>query len=157
MDARSTFSDRAYEMEDVARMASERGFGVLIINDHDRITMEFGTPPLRNITKKKLELGSINRHGANRYLAAIEDASKKNPGLVIVPGSRSAPFYFWTGEVPGKDLTAHQHERQILTVGLDDPESYETLPVLHNGTSIKYLFRRSSWPLWPCLPGPYWR
>jgi len=60
MDARSTFSDRAYEMEDVARMASERGFGVLIINDHDRITMEFGTPPLRNITKKKLELGSIN-------------------------------------------------------------------------------------------------
>ncbi len=139
MDVRTTFSDGAYEVEDVARMAAERGFEVLIINDHDRVAMEFGTPPLRNLTKKKLELSAINKHGANRYLAAIEDAAKKNPGLVIVPGSRSSPFYYWTGEVPGKDLTAHQHERQILTVGLENLGDLETLPILHNGTSTKYL------------------
>ena len=139
MDVRTTFSDGAYEVDALAKMAKERGFGVLILNDHDRMAMEFGVPPLRNLTKKKVELNSINRNGADHYLAAVEDAAKKTPGLVVIPGSLSAPFYYWSGRVLGSDLTAHNHERRILTVGLEEPGDYETLPILHNGSSTKYL------------------
>lgn len=39
-------------METLVRMAKGRGFEVLVINDHDRVVMEYGLPPLRNIVKK---------------------------------------------------------------------------------------------------------
>jgi hypothetical protein len=139
MAVRTTFSDGAYEMTDLAKMAREKGFGVLVINDHDCMAMEYGVPPLRNLTKKKVDLNSINKYGATRYLASIEDAARNNPGIIIVPGSLSAPFYYWTGRVFGDDVTAHNHERRILTVGLQNPGDYENLPILHNGSSAKYL------------------
>jgi hypothetical protein len=33
-------------------MAKDRGFEVFIINDHDRVVMEYGLPPFRDIVKK---------------------------------------------------------------------------------------------------------
>lgn len=141
IDTRTTFSDGACDVDSLARLARERGFEVLFINDHDRMAMEYGLPPFRNIFKKRVELNSINRLGADGYLLAVKQARKKYPDMVLIPGSESAPFYYWTGSPLSKNLTAHDHEKRLLTVGLEKPEDYRNLPVIHNGFSTRYVKR----------------
>ncbi len=139
IDVRSNFSDGAYDVETLVRMAKERGFTVVVINDHDRVAMEYGLPPLRNVIKQREERGSINRWGASSYLHAIREVEKKYPEMIVIPGTETAPFYHWTGHPVTGDLTAWNHERRVLTVGLESPEDYQTLPVLHNGFTTRWM------------------
>jgi hypothetical protein len=101
--------------------------------------MEYGLPPFRNILRKRVELPSINTNGAKSYLDAISDIQKKYPDMIIIPGSETVAFYYWTGSYFKKNLTAHDHEKRILTIGMENPEDYENLPILHNGFSMQYL------------------
>ncbi len=139
MDLRTTFSDGAYDVEALAGMARERGMGAVILGDHDLVVMEYGVPPFRNVLKKREQRNSILKEGAGRYLRAIREAERKHPDMVIIPGSLSTAFYYWTGHPLTGDLTAHNHERRILTVGMEMPIDYEELPVLHNRSSIRFL------------------
>jgi hypothetical protein len=144
MDLRTQVSDGAHSLEDLARIARERGFDVLFINDHDRMALEYGIWPLRDILKKKVEKPSINKLGAEKYLKMIESASKKFPKMIFIPGAESAPFYYWEGSYFKKNLTVCDWERHLLIVGLDKPEDYRDLPVLYGGYSIKKPFQSVS-------------
>ena len=48
-DLRSTFSDGAHSIDDLAEIAHSRGYKVLFINDHDSIALSYGILPFRNI------------------------------------------------------------------------------------------------------------
>jgi len=141
IDTRSTFSDGAYDIAVLARLAGERGFEVLFVNDHDRMVIEYGLLPFRNIFKKKAELNSINRSGAENYLEALKKTRQKFPEIILIPGSETAPFYYWKGSLLSRNLTAHDHEKRLLTIGLEKAQDYRTLPIIHNGFSIRYLLR----------------
>jgi hypothetical protein len=132
IDLRTTFSDGAYDPQTLVQMAARKGFSAVFFNDHDRLAMEYGLPPFRNILKIKEEKNSINRSGADRYLRTIADLRKKYPNVILVPGTESTPFYYWAGSPIAGNLTASDPERRILTMGLERAEDYETLPVLHN-------------------------
>lgn len=138
IDLRTTYSDGELGLESLVKLARERGFGIVCTNDHDRLAMEYGLFPFRNIIKKRVELNSINKGGAEKYLEGIRRVRNIYPDMVIIPGSETAPFYFWTGSYFKKDLTAHNHERRILTIGMERPEDYRDLPILHNGLSTRY-------------------
>jgi hypothetical protein len=138
MDTRTTFSDGKYSIEELVLLARQRGFNVLFINDHDRMAMEYGLPPLRNILKKTVEQNSINKQGAVKFIQAIREAEQKYPDMIIIPGSETVPFYYWTGNPITGGLTAHNHEKRLLTVGMQNAEDYENLPILHNRFSLKY-------------------
>jgi hypothetical protein len=139
IDLRTTFSDGDLNMESLVDLASRRGFHVLFLNDHDRMAMEYGLVPFRNTLKRRKELNSINKGGAGRYLSEVKRVKAKHPDMVIVPGSETAAFYYWTGSYLGKDLTANNHEKRLLTVGLREPADYEDLPILHNGFSLQFI------------------
>ncbi len=138
MDLRTTFSDGAYDMEQLVHLAKKKGFSVLFINDHDRVAMEYGLPPFRNLIRKKVELNSINSGGADKFIQAIREIRQKYPDMIIIPGSETASFYYWTGSPLKGNLTAHDHEKRILTVGMESPDDYENLPILHNNLSMNY-------------------
>jgi len=138
MDLRTTFSDGAHDMEQLVLLAKKKGFSVLFVNDHDRVAMEYGLPPFRKIIKKKVEMNSINSGGADKFIQAIRDIGQKYPDMIIVPGSETAPFYYWTGSPLKGNLTAHDHERRLLTIGMESPDDYENLPILHNNLSMNY-------------------
>jgi hypothetical protein len=138
IDLRTTYSDGELDPESLVKLAKKRGFSVLFINDHDRMAMEYGLFPLKNILRKRVEINSINKGGAENYLNSIRQAEKKYPDMIIIPGSETAAFYYWTGSYFGNNLTAHNHERRILTIGLDEAEDYEALPILHNGFSTRF-------------------
>ena len=136
IDLRTTFSDGAYSVDGLVQLAKSKGFHVLFLNDHDRMAMEYGIFPLRNLLKKRVELNSINLQGADKFLQAIREAEKRHPEMIIVPGSETAPFYYWSGSFLKGNLTAHNPERRILTIGMDKPGDYNKLPILHNDVSL---------------------
>ncbi len=138
IDLRTTFSDGDLDPESLVRLARKRGFTVVFFNDHDRLAMEYGLFPLRNILRKRVELHSINKGGTESYLNSIKEVQEKYPDMIIIPGSETAPFYYWTGSYFKKNLTAHNHERRILTIGLEKAEDYRDLPIIHNGFSTRF-------------------
>ncbi|MDD5533380.1 MAG: hypothetical protein PHC52_11325, partial [Syntrophales bacterium] len=131
MDTRTTFSDGAYSVEELVLKAREKRIGALFINDHDLMVMEYGIPPLRGLLKKRVEQNSILKQGPDRFLNAVKAAAEKYPDMIVIPGTESAPFYYWTGNI-WNGLTAHDPEKRILTIGLEKPEDYRGLPVIHN-------------------------
>jgi hypothetical protein len=137
IDLRTTFSDGAYDPEGLAQLARSRGLGVLVITDHDRVAMEYGLPPFRKILKKTVEHNSILLQGAGKYLHSLKEVERRHHDIIIVPGSETTPFYFWSGNLLKGSLTANNPERRLLTIGLDHPEDYENLPILHNSGSPK--------------------
>ena len=143
IDVRTTFSDGDYSIDGLVQLAKERGFGAIFITDHDRTAMSYGLPPFRNILKKTEEHNSINYLGSDNYLRAIQTAQKKYPDMIIIPGSETAPFYYWTGD-PLNGLTAHDHEKRLLVLGMVNPEDYRDMPILHNQTALT----------WDSLDGP---
>jgi len=139
IDTRTTFSDGDLDVESLAQLAKRRGFDVLFYNDHDRMALAYGLSPLENILRYKKELNSVNKVGAEKYLTAIHSVSNQYPDMVLIPGSETVPFYYWKGSFFKKNLTAHNHEKRILIIGLENPEDYKNLPILHNGFSTRYL------------------
>ena len=135
IDLRTTYSDGAHDLDFLIDLAKKRGFEVLFINDHDRMTLEYGIFPLRNIIRKKEELPSINSRGAEGYLEGIKLAAQQHPEIILIPGSETAPFYYWTGSPFKDNLTAHNWERHLLVMGLENVQDYKDLPILHNGFS----------------------
>jgi hypothetical protein len=101
--------------------------------------MEYGLPPFRNLIRKKVELNSINSGGADKFIQAINEVRQKYPDMIIVPGSETAAFYYWTGSPLKRTLTANDHEKRILTVGMENPDDYENLPILHNSLPMNYI------------------
>ena len=138
IDLRTTFSDGDLDPESLVRLARKRGFTVVFLNDHDRLAVEYGLFPFRNILRKRVELPSINKGGAENYLNTIRKVQEKYPDMIIIPGSETAPFYYWTGSYFRKNLTAHNHERRILTIGLGKAEYYRNLTIIHNGSSTRF-------------------
>ncbi len=137
IDLRTTFSDGAYDMEALAQLAHSKGLDVLIVNDHDRVAMEYGIPPFRKILKKRVEFNSINLLGAGKYLDALRETQKNHPDMVLIPGSETSPFYFWTGSILKGSLTANLYEKRLLTIGLEKPGDYENLPIVNNHAALK--------------------
>lgn len=143
-DIRTDFSDGAHSLDDIIRMAEKRGIDVLFINDHARVALEYGLWPFRNILKRRVEEPSITKAGAEKYLNMIQSAQIRHPEMIIVAGAEISPFYYWKGHYFRKNLTVCDWERHLLVVGLEKPEDYEKLPIIHNNFSTRYVFSSGS-------------
>ena len=141
IDLRSTFSDGAHSIEELVQIARSRGFKILFINDHDRVAIAYGIPPFRNILRYKKELPSIHTHGANRFLQEIDRVSRTYPDMIIIPGSETSAYYYWTGSYFSDDLTAHDYDKRLIILNFNDPDDYNHIPNLHNKLSLKYTAR----------------
>ena len=139
IEFRTQFSDGVHSLEYLTKLAKERGFDALFINDHDRIVLEYGLRPFQNILKKRVERPSINKGKPENYLSMIKEASKKYPEMILIPGTESSPFYYWRGSYFKKNLTVCDWEKHLIIVGLERPEDYKGLPILHNGFSTRYI------------------
>ncbi|MFQ5443618.1 MAG: hypothetical protein ACE5EK_03265, partial [Nitrospinales bacterium] len=137
-DVKSRFSDGCSSVQELANIAQLKGLDVVIFSDHDRYALEYGIMPFRRIFKKKVEGASILTSGASAYLSEINDNDKNYPDTILIPAVESAPFYYWTGGLLGKDLVANNWDKHLLIVGLDHPEDYEQLPILNSNFSNRY-------------------
>lgn len=131
VDTRSHFSDGSYDIDGLVKLARSRGIGVVIVNDHDSMVLSYGLPPFPHIIARKEERNSILKIGAESYLRALREAEVQYADMIVIPGTQSAPFYYWTGNPIKGNLTAHNHERRLLTVGMEKLDDYRHLPLPH--------------------------
>jgi hypothetical protein len=135
----STFSSGKYSIGELVSRAEDMNLAVLILTDHDQVVMEYGFFPFRNLIKRRVERQSVLLAGPENYLAEIERLNRQQPSVLIIPGVQSSPFYYWTGNPFGQGLTAHNLRKELLIVGMSDPDNYFNLPSLHGPASTRYL------------------
>jgi hypothetical protein len=138
VDLRSTFSDGTHTIEELVQMASTRGFRAVFINDHDRIALSYGIPPFRRILRYKKEFPSIMTNGPERFLEEVNRVAQKYPGIVLIPGCITSPYYYWTGSWLKNDLTLHEYDRRMVIVNFHHADDYRDIPNMHHGLSFKY-------------------
>ena len=134
----SNFSRGRYDINQLAKMAQERGIEILIMTDHDLVAMTYGLPPFRHLLRYRKERDSVLKHGVESYFNNVKEINKKYPEVLIIPGIKSSPFYFWTGSYFKKNLTAHNYNKQLIVLGLEDPRLIREMPVINNGLSLRF-------------------
>ena len=135
----TTFSSGHYSIEELAKKAKEKRLDVLIITDHDLVALEYGISPFRNIIKKREERPSVLQSGPEKFLKEIKRVNKIQQDVLIIPGVQSSPFYYWSGSPFRKNLTANDYRKELLLIGMQNPEDYRGLPLLHRGFSTQYV------------------
>jgi cell division septation protein DedD len=135
----STVTSGLYSIEDLVLIAKEKGLKAIILTDQGLVAMEYGTFPLRNLVKKKVEKKSVLKLGPEQYLAMIDQINQLQKDVLVIPGVQVSPFYYWTGSLYKGNLTAHEFQKELLLVGLRSAEDYHNLPLLHRGFSTRYL------------------
>jgi hypothetical protein len=124
----------------MARRAERLGLDAIILSDNFVLRYEYGLRPLEHIIKRTMTFPSVTEYGLERYLAEVEEVQARHPNLVIVPGLEVAPHYFWSGSLWNGTLTMHNAQKNLLVVGLKQPEAYRELPVLGNVASYRFGF-----------------
>lgn len=127
-----------YSLDQLVAMAKEKKLEVLIPSDHDLQAMEYGVFPFRNIIKKREQRNSVIKNGPKKFLDQVARVNQMQNQVLVIPGVQSSPFYYWTGSPLGKNLTAHDYRKELLLVGMQSPEDYQGLPLLHSKFSTRY-------------------
>tara|TARA_B100000686_G_scaffold316009_1_gene363431 strand:- start:579 stop:2840 length:2262 start_codon:yes stop_codon:yes gene_type:complete len=138
-DIKTRFSAGCSSVQELANLARHRNIDAIIFSDSDRRALEYGIIPFEKIFKKKKEQPSILTSGAASYLAEINNTDQGFNDVILLPAVESAPFYYWSGNLAGKNLTANHIDKHLLLVGLERSEDYEQLPILNSNFSKKYL------------------
>jgi len=135
----STFSSGKYPIGELVSRAEGKGLEVLLVTDTYQAVMQYGLFPFHNLLKKREERRSVMTAGPENYLAEIERLNHQQQSVIIIPGVESSPFYYWTGNPFGKELTAQDFHKDLLIVGMSNPDDYYNLPSLHGPVSTRYV------------------
>ncbi|RKY68299.1 MAG: hypothetical protein DRQ24_11880, partial [Candidatus Latescibacterota bacterium] len=126
----TNYGSGRYSVEELAELAQRHGLKVLVLTSQVLQKAEYGFWPLAHLVGKSIERPSVLKLGPERYLKEVEAVNARYPDLVILPGLECNPFYYWTGSPFSHNLVNHAWQRQLLLVGLKQPEDIERLPVL---------------------------
>jgi len=135
----SSVSSGFYSIEDLVAIAKASGLKAVILTDHSLVALEYGSFPLRNMIKKRVEKDSVIRMGPEKYLAMIDKINQRQKDVIVLPGLQASPFYYWTGSLFKGNLTAHDYRKELLLIGLRSADDYRNLPLPHRGFSTRYV------------------
>ncbi|MBN1824042.1 MAG: PHP domain-containing protein [Endomicrobiales bacterium] len=148
MHVHSTYSgDKVVDARKTLSKAEENGIDAVVFNDHDIMKWEYGIWPFRKLAKVSYSKKSVLSEGPAKYLNGISELQEEYPGIVLIPGVESAPFYYWTGNPAKKTLTMNNWHKHMLVIGLENPEDYKNLPLVSNFNAGEF----SALKLWPLL------
>ncbi|MEE9274798.1 MAG: PHP domain-containing protein [bacterium] len=134
----TTFSTGELSADEIVARAKQAGISIIVFTDHELVRVGWGVPPFRNLVSRIFDhRPSVLKIGVDLYFNAIEKLQRENPGMVILPGIETAPFYYVSGDPIFGKLKIHDWRRHILMVGLGR-EAVRNLPVLNNGMSTRY-------------------
>lgn len=134
----STASTGSLSVDALAERAERLGLDAVILTDNFALEYEYGLSPLDGVLKRTVGFPSVLRYGLARYLNEVAAAQARHPGVLLIPGVEVAPHYYWSGSLLRGGLTMHDSQKNLLVVGLSDPEDYATLPAIGNPASYRY-------------------
>lgn len=142
----SEFSGSKYKIEDIVGLAKENSIDCVVLTDHFLQKVEFGIWPFRKIFKKSVNLNSVMKIGAKKYLEQIDKLNRSQSNLILIPSVEITPHYFW--ETEDDSLVIKNLHKHMLVVNLDNEKLYYQLPVVGNQVNAG---RFNIFSLWPIL------
>ncbi len=127
IDVRSTHSDGAYNINTLVDLAKKRDIQALAVTDHDRKGIRFGIEPIPGALGYTKDLRSLYTTGLPSFFANLAQVRRMRPDMILFAGTESIPGYTWSG-IPFRNLTLHNSERMMITLGEKRPRQVETLP-----------------------------
>ena len=137
-DIKTNFSNGCASIKDIAKQSERLGIDAVIFGDYARNSIEFGPKPFERIFKNKTEGPSILGRGASGFISEIKDNDRQIKETILIPGSETSPFYYWSGSNYDGNLTAHNWDKHLLIVGLSTAPEYEQLPLQNSNFSLNY-------------------
>jgi len=126
IDVRSTHSDGKHDMNMLIPLAKKRGIDTLAFTEHDRFSIRFGIDPIPNILGYSLQHPSLYTTGLDKFFTDLNRQRSLHSDIQLFAGTESIPGYTWSG-IPFNDLTLHNVERHLITLGIEKPEQVEGL------------------------------
>jgi|GEM_PF-2093787 len=126
IDVRSTHSDGKHDMDMLIGLAKKRGIDALAFTEHDRYSIRFGIDPMPNILGYAMQHPSLYVTGLDYFFSDLNRQRAQHPEIQLFAGTESTPGYTWSG-IPFKNLTLHNAERHLITLGIEKPEQVEGL------------------------------
>lgn len=126
IDVRSDHSDGKHDMGTLIELAKKRGIDTLAFTEHDRYSIRFGIDPIPNILGYSMQHPSLYVTGLNYFFSDLNRQRAQHPEIQLFAGTESTPGYTWSG-IPFKNLTLHNAERHLITLGIENPKQVEGL------------------------------
>src|SRR3989339_410266 len=133
-------------LSEVVKKAIEKKIAVLVPTDHAIMKWEYGIFPLRNLLKASKSENSILKLGPKNYLEEIRKLQEQNPEILLIPGTETAAYYYWSGSPLKGDLKLNDWHKHMLLIGMDKETDYKNLPLLSNWNVGKFNFL-AFWPV----------
>lgn len=126
LDVRSNHSDGAHDFNTLIALAKKRHIDAMVFTEHDRFTIRFGLEPVPGIFKYSQEHPSLYQTGLARFFSDLTTAQQQS-SLTLMAGTESTAGYTWQG-IPFKNLSLHNAERHLITLGVTNQQQIEALP-----------------------------
>ncbi|MDX8389203.1 MAG: hypothetical protein R8M38_01800 [Mariprofundaceae bacterium] len=127
IDVRTAHSDGGHDMDWLYKKAAARGIQTLAFTDHDRTGVRYGLDPAAGVIGYTYERPSLYTTGVPEFFADLDRVRNGYTDMQFFAGTESTPGYIWSG-TPLLDLTLHDAERHLITLGIERPEQVESLP-----------------------------
>ncbi len=134
----STVSTGAHSLDQLLTAAEQNGIEAVLLTENLLLRFEYGLFPFRNLLRSVERGPGILDVGPERFLAEVEEAQRRHPRVILIPGAEVTPHYFWTGAPWTRDLTMHNGQKNLLILGLTRPEAYRKLPVAGSPAASSY-------------------
>ena len=121
MHIHSTYSGgkNGKSIAEIVSEARSKGIDAVILSDKDIMNWEYGLWPLANLVKFSYSLPSVLSVGPQKYFNNVSAIEKAFPGMIVIPGVESAPFYYWKGNPFNGTLEMHGWHKHMLVFGMD--------------------------------------
>lgn len=124
----TAISGGKYTAERLVQMGLEAGLDAVVFCDHDRMEVEYGIFPLRNLIKKRVAEPSLASYGFDNYVGMMDSLAVKYPDITIIHGTETGPCYYWTGSPLSKNLTLNNWHQHMMVIGMETGEDYAGIP-----------------------------
>ncbi len=125
IDVRSNHSDGTHDFQTLIQLAKQRHIDALAFTEHDRFTIRLGLEPIPWLIGYSQEHPSLYTTGLDAFFQDLNVAQQQTD-ITIMAGTESTPGYYWQG-IPFKDLSLHDAEKHLITLGVQNAEQIEAL------------------------------
>ncbi|MBN2301531.1 MAG: hypothetical protein JXN60_03340 [Lentisphaerae bacterium] len=124
----SEMSSGRYSLPKMTEIAQEYGIDVIFLTDNLTHKIQYGFLPFRHVFWVDHSEKAVLSDSAARYLDVIKKENERQSNVLYVAGVEICPRYYWTGSFLHGDLTCHDHQRNIIALGITDPAVLERIP-----------------------------
>lgn len=116
-----------YSLPELTETARGYGVDAIFLTDNLTDTIEYGIWPLRHVLWLNYTRNSVMTTGPEAYLDRIAAENRRQSDVLYVPGVEICPRFYWSGTLTAGDLTCHDHQRNLIVLGISKAETLKKI------------------------------